>query len=53
MDIVVGDDNWLGPLTRNYTIRFNVQYPPTPVIIPVQPDPSFIGAKVKEMGTSG
>ena len=53
VDIQIGDDHWLGPLTADYTLEFIVEIPNKPIIVKAPVDTSFIGAKVADLGTSG
>jgi len=53
VDITLGDDHWLGPMTTEYALEFIVEEPIKKYVIPYEEDTSSIGAKVADLGTSG
>lgn len=44
LKIRIGDDNWLGSKTNNYTLSFIVDWAPVPIIIPAEEDKTSKGA---------
>jgi hypothetical protein len=46
----LGDDNWKGPLTSNFTLPIEVKVPETAIIREAEVDKSFKGANIVEMG---
>ena len=44
LKVLIGDNNWLGSKTNNYTLRFVVDWAPVPTIIPAQEDKTSKGA---------
>ena len=48
LTIQIGDNNWLGSKTNNYTLKFIVDWAPVPIIIPAAEDKTSKGAKVTE-----
>ena len=53
VDILVGDDHWLGSKQRTYTLTFKVDWAPEATIVPKVEDKSSKGAELTEMGVTG
>ena len=53
LEILVGDDHWLGSKTQIYTLTFVVDWAPEAIIIPKDEDKSSKGGELTEIGVTG